>query len=433
VKVSLALATQQSSLVGAEGRSAKATQGSASGTAGLFRKGKAATGFQALFQKILQATKSGAGGGAKVADALGKLGADRPDSKLASAATKNEARLLAARKGDARSGRLSASVNLTAGAKRQTEANKAGTESAKAAAGGSGAVLVAKKEKAAEPSEQLAANQKKRETKKGQEDKAGRDLLVRYDQAPGAQKVGQKKIAGAEGDSVEKADSGKKAKGKSERAKLDVYDYRTQGEAGAKEGAAIKAVEAEKSSGGQDHAADLLIDVSAHGGQGPAEAKSNSGAQAGNSTFAARLAERLQDSYNGQIVQHSAIVLRDGGSGLIRLNLKPETLGNVKVHLDLADNSITGTIVVESEAAKDIFTANLEHLSKSFVDSGFDSATLNVTVDNGSAQQGESRGQSAFGEQPGRNAGRGVELSQALNARGAYGGLDSSSALNILI
>lgn len=136
----------------------------------------------------------------------------------------------------------------------------------------------------------------------------------------------------------------------------------------------------ESGTGASEH--QMTIDL------GPDGARSGKGptikGESGGTGFAARLAESLRDGYNAEIVKHSAVILRADDSGLIRLNLKPESLGNVKVRLNLADNTITGTIIVESEAAKDAFEANIEHLAKSFVDSGFQDAKLQVSVDSGS-------------------------------------------------
>jgi len=77
-------------------------------------------------------------------------------------------------------------------------------------------------------------------------------------------------------------------------------------------------------------------------------------------------------------------VLKDGDSGTIRLRLKPESLGNVKIELNLSDNNISGRITVESDEAKSAFEKNMGELADAFKQGGFDSARLEVAVGGGS-------------------------------------------------
>jgi flagellar hook-length control protein FliK len=113
--------------------------------------------------------------------------------------------------------------------------------------------------------------------------------------------------------------------------------------------------------------------------------------------FQSMLSERLHDQWNGEIVQSAHIVLRDGDTGTIRLRLRPESLGNVKIELNLSDNNISGKIVVESDEAKSAFEKNMNDLADAFKQGGFDSAKLEVAVGSGSgggtqAQGGRSEG-----------------------------------------
>ena len=100
--------------------------------------------------------------------------------------------------------------------------------------------------------------------------------------------------------------------------------------------------------------------------------------------FQSALAERLRDAWNGEIVQSAHIVLKDGDAGTIRLRLKPESLGNVKIELNLSDNNISGRITVESDEAKSAFERNMNELADAFKQGGFDSARLEVAVGGGS-------------------------------------------------
>jgi len=92
------------------------------------------------------------------------------------------------------------------------------------------------------------------------------------------------------------------------------------------------------------------------------------------------LARELHQNFNGDIVRHASMALRDGGAGTIKLALKPESLGNVKIHLEMTENKITGFIVVESEEAFNAFRKEIASLEQAFKDSGYASADLNLSL-----------------------------------------------------
>jgi len=110
------------------------------------------------------------------------------------------------------------------------------------------------------------------------------------------------------------------------------------------------------------------------------------------SDFSALLAQRLREAGNGEIVQAARIVLRDGDAGTIRLRLRPESLGEVKIELNLSDKSISGKIVVESEDAKSAFERTMAELSDAFRQGGFETAGLEVSVGSGSGRQAGGEG-----------------------------------------
>jgi hypothetical protein len=103
------------------------------------------------------------------------------------------------------------------------------------------------------------------------------------------------------------------------------------------------------------------------------------------------LARELHQNFNGDIVRHASIALRNGGEGTIKLALKPESLGNVKIHLEMTENKITGRIVVESAEALNAFRKELSALEQAFRDSGFANADLDLslTADGQSADEWE--------------------------------------------
>jgi len=96
------------------------------------------------------------------------------------------------------------------------------------------------------------------------------------------------------------------------------------------------------------------------------------------------LARELHN-FNGDIVRHASMALRDGGAGTIKIALHPETLGNVKIHLELTDNKITGRIVVDSQEALNAFRKEIAALEQAFKESGFTDASLNLSL---SAEEG---------------------------------------------
>ncbi|GHV84078.1 hypothetical protein AGMMS50212_14180 [Spirochaetia bacterium] len=99
------------------------------------------------------------------------------------------------------------------------------------------------------------------------------------------------------------------------------------------------------------------------------------------------LAWELHQNLNGDIVRQASIMLRNGGEATIRLALKPESLGNIKIRLEMSENKITGNIVVESKEAMKAFGSELDALKQAFRDSGFDGANLELAMsDNGSGK-----------------------------------------------
>jgi flagellar hook-length control protein FliK len=100
-------------------------------------------------------------------------------------------------------------------------------------------------------------------------------------------------------------------------------------------------------------------------------------------SFRDALAQELRGALGQDIVRHASIILKDGGEGLIRLSLKPESLGNVKIRLELSENKIAGRIIVENSDALRAFERELPVLEAAFKDSGFEGASLELTRDGG--------------------------------------------------
>ena len=121
----------------------------------------------------------------------------------------------------------------------------------------------------------------------------------------------------------------------------------------------------------------------------------------------AMLSEQIQQNAP-DFVKAGNIVLQDSKSGTINMVLKPESLGNVKISLQLSDKVITGQITVQSQEAYDAFKENIENLKQAFQQSGFESPQFNLSYSNngnsGNPQQGQQQmanswlGNQAYGD-----------------------------------
>ncbi len=114
-------------------------------------------------------------------------------------------------------------------------------------------------------------------------------------------------------------------------------------------------------------------------------------AGAAGSTFQQMLTQQIETSAP-DFVKAGSIVLRDNNQGQINMILRPESLGNVKFNLHVSDNVITGQITVHSKEAFEAFRQNLDNLRQAFQDSGFENASLNLSLaenSSGSFQQSQ--------------------------------------------
>ncbi|MGA2479445.1 MAG: flagellar hook-length control protein FliK, partial [Spirochaetia bacterium] len=104
-------------------------------------------------------------------------------------------------------------------------------------------------------------------------------------------------------------------------------------------------------------------------------------AKPGPVTFAphATPVERLREMAGAELLKASTMVLRDGG-GEIRLVLKPESLGSVRIRMNVTDNSIDGKIIVDSSAVKQVFDGNIDALKRALTAEGFQMGSLQVSV-----------------------------------------------------
>ncbi|HUV06407.1 MAG TPA: flagellar hook-length control protein FliK, partial [Spirochaetia bacterium] len=123
--------------------------------------------------------------------------------------------------------------------------------------------------------------------------------------------------------------------------------------------------------------------ISAPGGEAPRTIQSKEDLQA----TRPQVPQRFQEYLKSEVVRSSSIILRNEGQGELRLILKPESLGNVRIKLSLNNNHIEGRIIVENNSVKEMFESNLQNLNNAFVREGFASSSLQVSVGNDNSRE----------------------------------------------
>jgi flagellar hook-length control protein FliK len=196
----------------------------------------------------------------------------------------------------------------------------------------------------------------------------------------GDQQAEAKKVLASQKPGVEKEGRNRleEARNKRRSTTFEVRDFRTQTANAPQHGIPVPAgFEARLPAEGTGK--DIILELRLPQGQDASSATTSWEAKATQS-FENILARELHQNLNNDIVRHASVALRDGNEGTIRLALKPESLGNVKIHLELAENKIIGHIVVESEEALRAFQKEISSLEKAFRDSGFEAANLEMSL-----------------------------------------------------
>ena len=101
------------------------------------------------------------------------------------------------------------------------------------------------------------------------------------------------------------------------------------------------------------------------------------------SVFQAMLTNQIQENA-ADFVKAGQIVLKDKNEGSIKLILHPESLGNVKIDLQISDKVIAGKITVASKEAFNAFKDAEDSLKNAFNQSGFELSGFDLSF------QGES-------------------------------------------
>lgn len=139
----------------------------------------------------------------------------------------------------------------------------------------------------------------------------------------------------------------------------------------------------------ENNNAQMTMEVASNAQQNIVSSNSQTASAAG-SDFQVMLANQIKQNA-GEFVKAGSIVLKDNNAGSIKLILKPESLGNVKVDLQISDKNITGRIVVASQEAFNAFKESADSLKQAFINSGFENANFDLCF----------AGQNAFGNQSG--------------------------------
>lgn len=174
--------------------------------------------------------------------------------------------------------------------------------------------------------------------------------------------------------------------------RLVVLDLRSRAEAGAPDAkglpAAVQTASAGRDGDGQAAAASFAAKPAGAREAAPRGARP-AGAAAG--PFETAL-ERLRGMAGSEMVRASGIILRDGG-GEIRLVLRPESLGSVRIRMNLVDNGIEGRIIVDNAAVKQVLDSSLDALARALTAQGFQTASLEVAVGGQNADGGRAAGE----------------------------------------
>ncbi len=93
----------------------------------------------------------------------------------------------------------------------------------------------------------------------------------------------------------------------------------------------------------------------------------------------------FQPAVMKQVVEKAMLNLKNGQSS-IRISLKPETLGHLKMQITTENNQVMVKILTEVPMVKDIIESNLSQLKADFQNQGLEIEKFDVSVDHGSKQ-----------------------------------------------
>ena len=94
----------------------------------------------------------------------------------------------------------------------------------------------------------------------------------------------------------------------------------------------------------------------------------------------ADLIRELKDQGGAEILREAKILVKDGQSGEIKLVLRPQELGTVKINLILENKHIVGRIFVENNIVKEALQTAFGDLKEVFAQQGMELGALDVFV-----------------------------------------------------
>lgn len=156
-------------------------------------------------------------------------------------------------------------------------------------------------------------------------------------------------------------------------------------------------------------------------------------AQTASSNFQAMLANQIRQNAS-EFVKAGSIVLRDNNAGTINLVLRPESLGNVKISLQLSDKVVSGQITVHSEEAYNAFKESADALKNAFAQSGFEAGGFTVAYSSAGTGGSFSGSGAGGGFADAQHAGR-YESAFVSEVSAASGGsyIGSEHAVNVVV
>jgi flagellar hook-length control protein FliK len=108
------------------------------------------------------------------------------------------------------------------------------------------------------------------------------------------------------------------------------------------------------------------------------------------SASAGRSTQNFEQRFVPEFVKQTGIILKEGGNGEIRLVLKPENLGSVRIRLALSESSLEGRIVVDNNNVKELVESSLDNLKNALRLEGYQT---NLEVSVGHRRNGNEEGQ----------------------------------------
>src|SRR5574344_63842 len=160
--------------------------------------------------------------------------------------------------------------------------------------------------------------------------------------------------------------------------KIEVTDLRTQPEADKEKNVkdiSSKAVKNIQQTG--NDSAQMTMNLADTAQQNILSSNDQSASAAG-SNFQAMLTNQIQENA-GEFVKSGSIVLKDNNVGTINLVLHPESLGNVKISLQMTDKVVSGQITVASKEAYNAFKESADSLKQAFIQNGFETSGFDVS------------------------------------------------------